>query len=75
MKVFRVTGKICKPNLATAFAKEVIASKSEHAIEKIYAEIGSRHRVKRAHIKISSSEEVPADQIQNAILKKMVLEG
>jgi large subunit ribosomal protein LX len=73
MKVFRVTGRICKPNLATPFAKEVMASKSEHAIEKIYAEIGSRHRVKRFHIKIVSSEEVPVDQIENAILKKIVL--
>jgi large subunit ribosomal protein LX len=73
MKVFRVTGEICKPNLATPFAKEVLANKSEHAVEKIYAEIGSRHRVRRYHIKISSSEEVPADQIENAILKKLVL--
>jgi large subunit ribosomal protein LX len=74
MKVFRVTGSICKPNLATPFAKEVLAAKSEHAIEKIYAEIGSRHRVRRYHIKIISSVEVPADQIENPILKKLVLE-
>jgi large subunit ribosomal protein LX len=73
MKVFRVTGEICKPNLATPFAKEVLASKSEHAVEKIYAEIGSRHRVRRYHIKILNSVEVPADQIENAILKKLVL--
>ena len=73
MKVFRVTGRICKPNLATPFAKEVLASKSEHAVEKIYAEIGSRHRVKRHHIKITDSIEVPADQIENAVLKKLVL--
>jgi large subunit ribosomal protein LX len=72
MKVFRVTGEICKPNLATPFAKEVIASKSEHAVEKVYAEIGSRHRVRRHHIKILKSEEVPVDQIENDVLKKMV---
>ena len=75
MKVFRVTGRICKPNLATPFAKEVMASKSEHAIEKIYAEIGSRHRVRRYHIKIANVEEVPSDQIQNPILKKLVAEA
>jgi large subunit ribosomal protein LX len=73
MKVFRVTGEICKPNLATPFAKEVLASKSEHAVEKIYAEIGSRHRVRRYHIKILNSVEVPAEEIENAILKKLVL--
>jgi large subunit ribosomal protein LX len=73
MKVFRVTGEINKPNLATTFAKEVLADKSEHAVEKVYTEIGSRHRVKRHHIKISESTEVPADQIENAVLKKIVL--
>jgi large subunit ribosomal protein LX len=72
MKVFRVTGEICKPNLATPFAKEVVASKSEHAVEKVYAEIGSRHRVRRHHIKILKSEEVLVDQIENEVLKKMV---
>lgn len=74
MKVFRVTGEICKPNLATPFAKEVLAYKSEHAIEKVYAEIGSKHRVRRYHIKIANVEEVPSEQIENPILKKIVTE-
>jgi large subunit ribosomal protein LX len=73
MKVFRVTGAINKPNLATSFAKEILAEKKEHAIEKVYTEIGSRHRVKRFHIKIESAVEIPADEIENEILKKYVL--
>jgi large subunit ribosomal protein LX len=72
MKVFRVTGKINKPNLKTVFAKEVIVAKPEHAIEKVYAEIGSKHRVKRFHIKILNVEEVPVEEIENPILKKIV---
>ena len=72
MKVFRVTGEINKPNLQTPFAKEVIADKPEHAIEKVYAEIGSKHRVKRHHIKIENAEEVSPEDIENPILKKMV---
>jgi len=73
MKVFRVTGEINKPNLATTFAKEILAEKSEHAIEKVYTELGSRHRVKRCHIKIESSTEIPAEEIKDDILKKIVL--
>jgi large subunit ribosomal protein LX len=73
MKVFRVTGEINKPNLATTFAKEILAEKSEHAIEKVYTEIGSRHRVKRFHIKIESAVEISADEIKDEILKKYVL--
>ncbi len=73
LKVFRVTGKINKPNLATPFAKEVMADKSDQAVEKVYAEIGSRHRVKRFHIKIVGIEEVPEDKIENPVLKKIVI--
>ena len=72
MKVFRVTGEISKPNLVTSFAKEVVAAKPEHAVEKVYAEIGSKHRVKRFHIKILDVEEVSPEEIENPILKKMV---
>jgi large subunit ribosomal protein LX len=72
MKVFRVTGEISKPNLKTPFAKEVLAAKPEHAIEKVYAEIGSKHRVKRHHIKILNVEEISPEEIENPILKKIV---
>ena len=74
MKVFKVTGKIYKPNLTTDFTREMVADKAEHAEEKVYAEIGSKHRVKRSHIKTISSEEISADQIENPILKKIVTE-
>ena len=72
MKVFRVTGEICKPNFATSFKQEILADKPEHAVEKVQAEFGSRHRVKRYHIKIAQVEEIPADQITNPALKKMI---
>ena len=75
MKAFKVTGKINKPRLSTPFVRELLADKSEHAVEKVYAEIGSRHRVKRYHIKIISSEEISVDQIENPILKKIVSWG
>lgn len=72
MKVFRVTGEISKPNLKTPFAKEVLAAKPEHAVEKVYAEIGSKHRVKRHHIKILNAQEISPEEIENPILKKIV---
>jgi large subunit ribosomal protein LX len=75
MKVFRVTGKIYKPNLKTDFVREMIADKPEQAEEKVYAEVGSRHRVKRCHMKVIKVEEVTAEEIENPILKKMVAEA
>jgi len=73
MKVFRVTGEIRKPNLKTAFRKEVVAVKPEHAVEKVYAELGSKHRVKRFHIKIVSVEEVPSQEIEDPLIKKLIV--
>jgi len=73
VKVFRVMGEIRKPNLKTSFRKEVVAVKPEHAVEKIYAELGSKHRVKRFHIKITGVEEVPLQEIENPLLKKLVV--
>jgi large subunit ribosomal protein LX len=73
LKVFRVTGEIAKPNLKTPFRKEIICEKPEQAKEKVYAELGSKHRVKRCHIKITEVEEISAENIENPLLKKIVL--
>ena len=72
MKAFKVTGEINKPRLNTPFVKEIIAEKSEHAVEKVYSEIGSKHRVKRFQIKVSKVEEISPEEIENPILKKLV---
>jgi large subunit ribosomal protein LX len=72
MKAFKVTGQINKPELSTPFSREVLADKKEHAVEKIYADIGSRHRVKRFHIKIISTKELTIDEIENPIVKKIL---
>ncbi|MCW3984331.1 MAG: 50S ribosomal protein L18Ae [Candidatus Bathyarchaeota archaeon] len=72
MKAFKVTGEINKPELSTPFAREVLADKSEHAVEKVYAEIGSRHRVRRCHIKINGTKELKADEIENPVVKKII---
>jgi large subunit ribosomal protein LX len=73
VKVFKVTGEINKPNLKTSFKKEVVAVKPEHAVEKVYAELGSKHRVKRFHIKIVSVEEVPPQEIEDPLIKKLIV--
>jgi large subunit ribosomal protein LX len=71
VKVFRVTGEIRKPNYQTGFRKEVRAVKPEDAVEKIYTEVGSKHRVKRFQIKIVKVEEVPPEEIENFTIRKL----
>jgi large subunit ribosomal protein LX len=73
VKVFRVTGKIRKPNFQTDFRKEVRALKPEDAVEKIYMDLGSKHRVKRFQIRISKVEEVNPEDIENPLVRKLTL--
>ncbi len=73
VKVFRVTGEIRKPNYQTGFRKEVRAVKPEDAVEKIYTEVGSKHRAKRFQIKIIKVEEVPPEEIESFTVRKLTL--
>ena len=73
VKVFRVSGKIRKPNFQTDFRKEVRALKPEDAIEKVYMLLGSKHRVKRFQMTISKVEEIEPEEIKDIIVKKLTL--
>jgi len=72
LKLFKVAGEIEKKGLKTPFLREIVAAKSEHAVERIYAELGSKHRVKRFHITIKNVEEVPPEEIKNLSLRNFV---
>ena len=73
VKVFRVIGKIRKPNFQTEFRKEVRALKPEDAVEKVYMLLGSKHRVKRFQIKIFKVEEIAPEEIENIIVTTLTL--
>lgn len=73
VKVFRVSGEIKKPNYQTSFRKEVRALKPEHAVERVYKELGSKHRAKRFQISIAGVEEISLQEIENPIIKKLTL--
>jgi large subunit ribosomal protein LX len=75
VKVFRVSGEIRKPNFQTDFRKEVRALRPEDAVEKIYMELGSKHRVKRFQIKIVKVEEISPEEIESPLVKELTLGG
>lgn len=64
VRTFRITGRIDKPRLfePITFRKEIAAAKEAHALEKIYAEMGSRHRAKRHQITIIEVEEMEEEE-------------
>ena len=73
VKVYRVIGRITKPNLKTSFQKEVRAVKPEDAVEEVYKIIGSKHRVKRFHMIIDRVEEVKPQEIRDPIIRALTL--
>jgi large subunit ribosomal protein LX len=73
VRVFRVTGEMVKPNLRTTFRKEIRALTPENAKEKVYTDLGSKHRAKRFQIRILKVEEIPPEDIENPLLRKLTL--
>jgi large subunit ribosomal protein LX len=63
VRKFRITGEIKKGTHKTPFSVEINALKKEHALQRLYAEMGSRHRARQFEIKITeiqeSKEETP----------------
>jgi len=72
--VYRVTGKILKPNFKTDFQKEIRALSKKHAVESIYKKFGSKHRAKRFQIKIINVEEIKDEDIEDANVRKLTFE-
>lgn len=75
VKVFRVRGKMLISHDRfpewRKFEILVRALKEEHAIEKVYSDLGSRHKLRRKHIKIESIDEVPVEEIEDLYIVKL----
>jgi len=73
IKIFRVTGKVTKPNWQTGFQKEIRAVRREEALERVYKEIGSKHKAKRFQIEILKVEEIELEEVTDPTVKKLAL--
>jgi large subunit ribosomal protein LX len=71
VKIFRIKGRIRTQNYKTEFSKDISSVTSEAAIEKIYANLGSQHRAKRAHIRIDSIEEIRREESTDMLIRQL----
>jgi large subunit ribosomal protein LX len=60
VKKFKITGEIRKTRSRIPFSVEYEALKKEHAMQRLYAELGSRHRARRSEIRVIEIKEVEA---------------
>jgi large subunit ribosomal protein LX len=71
VKIFRVEGEILSPNYRTTFSKDVRALRPEHAVEKVYMELGSQHKVKRVHMKLHSIKEITVEETEDLLIRDL----
>ena len=69
VKIFRVSGRMLISHDRfpewRKFSVYVRAVKPEHAIEKVYSDLGSRHKLKRYHIKITEVKPVSLEEVDD----------
>ncbi len=69
VKFYRVTGRMLVRHDRMPewqkFTKYVRAIKPEHALEKVYSEIGGNHKVKRFHIVVEKVEEIEPEEVED----------
>jgi ribosomal protein L20A (L18A) len=56
--MFKIAGEIKKGKTRIPFAVRISALKQEHALQRLYADMGSRHRARKFEITIISVEQV-----------------
>jgi large subunit ribosomal protein LX len=61
VRVFKIAGEIKKGKTRIPFAVKISALKQEHAIQRLYADMGSRHRARRFEITIISVEQINSE--------------
>jgi large subunit ribosomal protein LX len=58
VKTFKATGEVRKPGGNIPFSIEIRATKEQDAIERLYTDLGSRHKARRLEIRFDKVEEL-----------------
>ena len=58
VKLYKITGDLRKRGDKLHFTKQIRALKKEHALQSLYADMGSRHKARKFDISIKSVEEI-----------------
>ena len=66
VKIFRITGQVKKARVTIPFAVEIRAMKDRDAIERLYTDLGSRHKARRAEVKLKKIEELKSKSTETA---------
>ncbi|MBS7248613.1 MAG: 50S ribosomal protein L18Ae [Candidatus Jordarchaeales archaeon] len=71
VKVFRIEGYYAKKRKKIFFSEEVRSLSKEHALELVYSNIGSRHRVKRRDVIIKQINVISPEEAKSVIVRTL----
>lgn len=69
MKIYRITGSFMMGETYQEFTKEIIGKGKIEALERLYSDLGSKHKVKRRNIKLKKMTEIKIDKVENPLVK------
>jgi large subunit ribosomal protein LX len=65
MQFYRVKGWFRQGLFTQKFTRELAATSKEHALERLYSEFGSRHKLKRKQINIVEAVEIKPEELKD----------
>jgi len=72
VKIYRVEGYMrLRTGEARKFRIEARGLSPEHVLEKVYSELGSRHKLSRKHIKIERVREISVDEVTSDYVREL----
>ncbi|RLE74892.1 MAG: 50S ribosomal protein LX [Thermoprotei archaeon] len=72
VKAFRVSGVMRIKDSWQKFSVELTEVSEERAIERVYSLLGSRHKLKRAHIKVLEVRELNPDEVTDLRVRRLL---
>ncbi len=74
-QIFRISGTYKGKRGPVEFSKEFRALQENDAIELLYADLGSKHRIKRGAISVTKIEVIKAiEEVKDPVILRLILE-
>jgi large subunit ribosomal protein LX len=72
MQIYRIRGWFKQGLFKQKFTRDILALKKEQALERVYSDVGSRHRLTRNEIHIEDAVEVKAEEVTDPRVLSML---
>ena len=71
-KIYRVKGKLLDIDKTKPFTRELKGTKEADVEEKLYSELGSKHRLNRNQIIFDEISEITADEVTDPVVQNLI---